>query len=260
MATVTPGKVFTSNEIVTPANLNLLGVPTVAVADNEVTTAKIAADAVTTAKLLDANVTAAKIAADAVTTAKLAANSVTAAKLGTTEQKQICKAWVNFNGVATIFTGTYTQTGTTVTVAGNNYVAGGFTVGATVFFNPSTGSGVVASGTVTTVTTTSMTFTVANSASTSGNATVTGQMMRAFYNISTITKNGTGDYTLNFTTPMADANYAVFISSDGPTNIQHVNPYIQSITTSSVRIGFWASNNSGLRADPTLACVQIFGN
>jgi microcystin-dependent protein len=61
MATVTPGKVFTSNEIVTPANLNLLGTPTVVVANNEVTTAKIA----------DANITTAKIADGAVTQAKL---------------------------------------------------------------------------------------------------------------------------------------------------------------------------------------------
>jgi microcystin-dependent protein len=51
MATVTAGKTFTSNEIVTPANLNLLGTPTVVVADNEVTTAKIADGAVTQAKL-----------------------------------------------------------------------------------------------------------------------------------------------------------------------------------------------------------------
>jgi microcystin-dependent protein len=51
MATVTPGKVFTSNEIVTPANLNLLGTPTVALADGEVTTVKIADAAVTTPKL-----------------------------------------------------------------------------------------------------------------------------------------------------------------------------------------------------------------
>ena len=51
MATVTPGKVFSSNEIVTPANLNLLGVPTVALTDNEVTTAKIANGAVTQDKL-----------------------------------------------------------------------------------------------------------------------------------------------------------------------------------------------------------------
>jgi microcystin-dependent protein len=51
MATVTPAKVFTSNEIVTPANLNLLGTPTVALADGEVTTVKIADAAVTTPKL-----------------------------------------------------------------------------------------------------------------------------------------------------------------------------------------------------------------
>lgn len=51
MATVTPGKVFNSNEIVTPTNLNALGVPTVALANSEVTTAKIADANVTTAKL-----------------------------------------------------------------------------------------------------------------------------------------------------------------------------------------------------------------
>lgn len=51
MATVIPGKTFTSNEIVTPANLNLLGTPSVVVADNEVTAAKIADGAVTQAKL-----------------------------------------------------------------------------------------------------------------------------------------------------------------------------------------------------------------
>jgi len=51
MAIVTPGKSFTSNEIVTPANLNLLGTPTVALADSEVTAVKIADAAVTTPKL-----------------------------------------------------------------------------------------------------------------------------------------------------------------------------------------------------------------
>jgi hypothetical protein len=31
--------------------------------------------------------------------------------------------------------------------------------------------------------------------------------IRASYNVSSITDNGTGDYTVNFTTAMADANY-----------------------------------------------------
>lgn len=41
---------------------------------------------------------AATIAAGSVVTADIANNAVTAAKLGTNEQKQIAKAWVNFNG------------------------------------------------------------------------------------------------------------------------------------------------------------------
>jgi hypothetical protein len=32
----------------------------------------------------------------------LAANAVTYAKIGTTEQGQLCKAWVNFNGTSTV--------------------------------------------------------------------------------------------------------------------------------------------------------------
>ena len=79
MATVTPGKIFTANEIVTPTNLNALGVPTVSnivttdLANSSVTTAKIADSNVTTAKIADANVTTAKIADANVTSAKLAA-------------------------------------------------------------------------------------------------------------------------------------------------------------------------------------------
>lgn len=71
MATVTAGKTFISGETVTPAKLNSLGLPTVAVADDEVTTSKI----------LTAAVTADKLATGAVTGAagggKLAASSIT---------------------------------------------------------------------------------------------------------------------------------------------------------------------------------------
>ena len=33
--------------------------------------------------------------------------------------------------------------------------------------------------------------------------------IRASYNVSSITDNGTGDYTVNFTTALADANYSI---------------------------------------------------
>jgi hypothetical protein len=72
----------------------------------------------------------------------LAANAVTYAKIGTTEQGQLCKAWVNFNGTGTV-------------------------------------------------------------------------AIRASYNVSSITDNGTGDYTVNFTSALADANYAVTFGVGG---------------------------------------------
>lgn len=42
-----------------------------------------------------------------------------------------------------------------------------------------------------------------------GTASVAGNYIRASYNVSSITDNGVGDYTVNFTTAMADANYCI---------------------------------------------------
>jgi hypothetical protein len=39
--------------------------------------------------------------------------------------------------------------------------------------------------------------------------------IRSSYNVSSVTKNGTGDYTVNFATPMADANYAMTFGGHG---------------------------------------------
>jgi hypothetical protein len=50
--------------------------------------------------------------------------------------------------------------------------------------------------------------------------------IRASFNVSSITDNGTGDYTVNFTTAMPDANYSVVASS--------------SYTANGVRGGVWA--------------------
>lgn len=72
--------------------------------------------------------------------------------------------------------------------------------------------------------------------------------IRAAGNVSSITDNGTGDYTVNFTTAMADANYNV-VTSAGTFNTTngtaHTLGVIQSslsgtpslMTTTQVRIG-----------------------
>jgi hypothetical protein len=81
--------------------------------------------------------TSATLVADSVGTTQIANGSVIAAKLGTDEQKQIAKAWVNFDGT--------TSPGT----------------------------------------------------------------IRSSYNVSSVTRNAAGQYTVSFTTPMTDANYTL---------------------------------------------------
>ena len=41
---------------------------------------------------------------------------------------------------------------------------------------------------------------------------VTTAIIRASLNVSSVTRNGTGDYTVSFTTPMVDENYSIIMS------------------------------------------------
>lgn len=123
-------------------------------------------------------------------TTQLANGSVTAAKLGTSEQRQIAKAWVNFDGTTA---------------------------------NPST--------------------------------------IRSSYNVSSVTKNGTGDYTINFSTAMADANYS-FTASGSRTNTGSniiTQNTSRSNTASALHVASLNASNGGF-IDETNICVQIFGN
>ena len=99
-----------------------------------------------------------------ITTDDIAANAVTLGKIGTTEQGQLCKAWVNFNGTGTV-------------------------------------------------------------------------AIRASFNVSSITDNGVGDYTVNFTTALPDANYGRVMSGSRGSNQIVVNTFLlTSPTTSALRI------------------------
>ena len=121
-------------------------------------------------------------------TAQLVNGSVTAEKLGTTEQKQIAKAWVNFNGT--------TSPGT----------------------------------------------------------------IRSSYNVSSVTKNGTGDYTVNFATPMADANYSVSGSGDNQPGSGALvySSIVRGNTSSFAKVA--TNNTTGTIIDSNTVCISIFGN
>jgi hypothetical protein len=65
--------------------------------------------------------------------------------------------------------------------------------------------------------------------------------IRASFNVSSITDNGTGNYTVNFTTAMPDANYSVgSVNAIVAGNIQlnYVTSYSASNYTVEVRNGF----------------------
>jgi len=82
--------------------------------------------------------------------------------------------------------------------------------------------------------------------------------IRASGNVSSITDNGTGNYTANFTTAMPDENYAVVCGSSSPTSNTSVDTWVNGylFTTTSVRIE--VESNTSVAVDRTHVSVVIF--
>lgn len=85
---------------------------------------------------------------------------------------------------------------------------------------------------------------------------------RAAFNVSFVTDNGTGDYTVYFSTPMPDTNYTVTgggqVDTSGAAGAPYVGIYrsASAQTTSTVRI---STTNSAVAAmDYSIVCVVIF--
>jgi hypothetical protein len=115
----------------------------------------------------------------------LAANAVTYAKIGTTEQGQLCKAWVNFNGTGTV-------------------------------------------------------------------------AIRASYNVSSITDNGVGNYTVNFTSAMVDGNYCAAVASSND-NSSTIAEGTASYNHATGSCGVTAHTTATpALIDRALICVAIF--
>lgn len=124
-----------------------------------------------------------------ITTDDIAANAVTLGKIGTTEQGQLCKAWVNFNGTSTV-------------------------------------------------------------------------AIRASFNVSSITDNGAGDYTVNFTNALADASYCYSVNNRHYPGASRGPIFGSSITVPAA--GSFRIENSDLvsgvytNRDMDYVCVAIF--
>ena len=82
--------------------------------------------------------------------------------------------------------------------------------------------------------------------------------IRDGYNVSSITDNGTGDYTVNFTTAMPDANYSAvgLTGRDGGLGERYMS--LTDIFSASFRVE--ARNSERTYFDTNLNCVTIFSN
>jgi hypothetical protein len=200
--------------------------------------------------------------ANATIAGTIANNAVTSAKLGATERLQLAKAWVNFDGTisgtwaggASTVTRTAGSTTATITTTNNH----GLTTGNSIYAL----SGVVAGSYVVTVLT-STTFNITTVATTALSAvaiTFQGSTIRSSYNVSSITKNGTGDYTVNFATPMADTNYSVAGIAAYTAAGQGYLAYeeLASRSTSSVRVETITA--AAAAGDSPAVQLSVFGN
>lgn len=184
----------------------------------------LADNSVTTAKIVDLNVTTAKLAANAVTTAKITDLNVTTGKLADNAVTTIKITDANVT-TAKIADANITAAKLNGAQSGSAPIYG---ARAWVNFN--------------------------------GTSTVA---IRASGNVSSITDNGTGDYTVNFSTAMSDADYAPNISVSGASATYNTPMILESVapTASAFRfINMFDSNYSGVpeARDPVYVNVAVF--
>lgn len=86
--------------------------------------------------------------------------------------------------------------------------------------------------------------------------------IRSQFNVSSITDRGVGIYTVNFSSALADANYAVVSAGSAPTaygaDFPIQGPSHETPTSASVRIA--CGSNTNALADWDYVSVAIFGN
>lgn len=81
--------------------------------------------------------------------------------------------------------------------------------------------------------------------------------IRASFNVTSITDNGTGDYTVNFTSAMTDVNYsAVYGSGEGAATSGLRVAASSGNTTTTTRIAIRNLSNS--LQDAEVICVSVF--
>lgn len=82
--------------------------------------------------------------------------------------------------------------------------------------------------------------------------------IRGSGNVSSITDHGTGDYTVNFSTAMPDANFSYGHAYSNEVNVQHAVGFLDSISNTGLRIKHYNAANSANVADKSFIFITIF--
>ena len=93
------------------------------------------------------------------------------------------------------------------------------------------------------------------------NASSGSAVIRASYNISSVTVNTTGGFTINFTNALADANYSAIAQTGGgyyfTALFSTYNGISNAPTSSGFQIGT-ANSAASVNLNPTYVCVSVF--
>lgn len=140
-----------------------------------------------------------------------------------------------------------------ITINGSGTITGASTLATTVV-SPTLATPNINSAQFATVTGTAPIYPCRAWVSFNGTGTVT---INASGNVSSITDNGTGDYTVNFTVAMPDANYGFTTSSNSQVNVSsfsYTSIYPNTApSASSLRVSI-----PGVVSDTSYNSVQIF--
>ena len=81
----------------------------------------------------------------------------------------------------------------------------------------------------------------------------TGAIRGTAFNVSSVTRVTTGQYTVNFTTALPDANYSPVFSLSYAAFVG-----INSTAPTTTALNYWTANSAAIAFDPTYNAVAVF--
>jgi hypothetical protein len=80
------------------------------------------------------------------------------------------------------------------------------------------------------------------------------------FNVSSVTKNSTGNYTYNFTTAMANANYSVAVSISNDLTSGTGTNFLKIVALTTTTLNVLAQTSSGTGTDVNYASISVFSS